>query len=127
MGKTDYLESKVLRHIIGAAAFTQPASLWIALYTADPTEAGLTTAEMTGGAPAYARKQITFGTESGGQASNSVAVSVDVPTGLTTHFAILDASTAGNMLYTDAFETPIDTASGTPLVFAIGDIIIQEK
>lgn len=127
MGKTDYLESKIVRHIIGAATFTPPAGLYLALFTSDPGEAGSTANEMTGGSPAYARKPITFGTESGGQASNSAQISVNVPTGTTTHFGIMDAVSGGNMLYSDAFEIPISTVSGTPLVFAAGDVFIQEK
>lgn len=126
MGKSNYLESKIIKHITGEATFSSPASLWLALYTSDPGEADTGT-EASGGSPAYARKQITFGAESGGQASNTSSVSVDVPTGTVTHFGIRDASSGGNLLYSDAFEIPIDTTSGTPLVFAIGDIIIQEK
>ncbi len=126
MGKSNYLESKIVRHIINQASFTIPSGLYLALYTSDPTEADTGT-EASGGSPAYARKAITFGSESGGQASNSGSVSVDVPTGVITHFGIRDASSGGNLLYYDAFEIPINTVSGTPLVFAIGDIIIQEK
>lgn len=126
MSKSDYLESKIIRHLIGQATWSAPASLWLALFTSDPGEAGGGT-EMSGGTPAYARKQITFGSESGGQASNSSSVSVNVPTGTTTYWAIMDASSGGNVLYSDAFDAPIDTASGTPLVFAAGDIIVQEK
>lgn len=126
MGKTNYLESKIIKHITNQASFTIPAGLYLALYTTDPGEAGTGT-EMTGGSPAYARKAITFGAESGGQVANSVAVSIDPPTGTATHFGIMDAVSGGNMLYTDAFEIPIATTSGTPVVFAIGDIVIAEK
>ncbi len=127
MGKTDYLESKIVRHIIGAATFTPPAGLYLALFSSDPTDTGAAGTEMSGGSPAYARKPITFGTESGGQAANSAQISVNVPTGTATHFGIMDAVSGGNMLYTDAFELPITTVSGTPLVFAAGDVLIQEK
>lgn len=126
MSKSDYLESKVLRHIIGAAAYTAPASIYLGLLSSDPGETGGGT-ELSGGSPAYARKPITWGTESGGTVANSVAVSVNVPTGTATHWGLFDAVSGGNLLYSDSFESPIATASGTPLVFAIGDITITEK
>lgn len=126
MSKSNYLESKILRHIINAATYTPPASLWLALYTTDPTDADVGT-EMTGGSPAYARKQITFGTEANGTVANSAAVSVNVPTGQALYWAVRDAVTGGNLMYHGPFETPIDTTSGTPLVFAIGDITLTEK
>lgn len=126
MSKSNYLESKVLRHIINAATFTPPTTLYLALYASDPGEADSGT-ELSGGSPAYARKPITWGTEANGTVANSVAVSVNVPNGQTTHWGIRDAVTGGNLLYSDSFESPIDTVSGTPLVFAIGDITITEK
>jgi len=126
MSKSNYLESKVLRHVINAASFTPPAALYLALYTSDPTEAD-TGAEASGGSPAYARQAITFGTESGGTVASSAQVSLNVPTGTITHYGIRDAATAGNLLYYGAFEVPISTTSGTPLVFAAGDITITEK
>ena len=125
MSKSNYLESKVLRHIINTASFTAPATLYLALYSADPTEADTGT-ELTGGSPAYARKAITFGTEANGTVANSASISVDVPTATATHWGIRDALTVGNLLYYGAFDVPIVTASGTPLVFAIGDLTITE-
>lgn len=126
MSKSDYLESKIVRHIINAAAYTAPATLYLALFTTDPGETGSGT-EMTGGSPAYARKPITWGTEANGTVANSVAVSVNPATASVTHWGIYDAVSGGNLMYSDNFETPIDTVSGTPLVFAIGDITITEK
>ena len=125
MSKSNYLESKVLRHVINAAAYTAPATLYLALYSSDPTEADTGT-ELTGGTPAYARKAITWGTEANGTVANSSSVSMDVPTSTITHYGIRDASTAGNLLYYGAFDVPISGVSGTPLVFAAGDITITE-
>lgn len=112
--------------MINAAAYVAPATLYLALYTTDPTDADVGT-EITGGAPAYARKPITLGVEANGTVANSAAVSVNPPTAAVTHWGIRDALTAGNLMYHGPFESPIDTASGTPVVFAIGDITITEK
>lgn len=123
--KSNYLQTKIVRHVINAAAYTAPATLYLALYTSDPTKADTGT-EATGGTPAYARKAITFGTEANGTVANSASISVDVPTGTITHWGIRDASSGGNLMYFDDFDVPISTTSGTPLVFAIGDLTITE-
>lgn len=126
MSKSNYLESKVLRHIIGAASFSMPTTLYLALYSSDPGETDSGT-EISGGSPAYARKPITWGTEANGEVSNSVAVSINPPTATVTHWGIRDALTGGNLMYKGAFDAPISTASGTPLSIAVGDIVIAER
>ena len=39
-GKSDYLENKVLDHILGNTAYTAPATLYFALFTSAPSDAG---------------------------------------------------------------------------------------
>jgi hypothetical protein len=76
---------------------------WISLHSADP---GLTGAnELTGGAPAYARKQNTFPAFSGGTQDNDTAILFDVPAGNVVGWGIWDASTAGNCFQTGWFST----------------------
>ena len=65
-GFSDYLEDKVLDHVFGGVAYTQPTK-HVALYTVAPTDTGGGT-EVTGGA--YARQSVAF-TVSGNTASNS--------------------------------------------------------
>ena len=52
---SNFLELEVLDHVFGAAVYTAPATLYIALYTVAPTDAAGGT-EVTGGA--YARKDV---------------------------------------------------------------------
>lgn len=126
MSKSNYLESKILRHIIGAAAMTMPTTLYLALYTSDPGETDTGT-EASGGSPAYARAAITWGTEANGQVANSAVININVPTGTITHWGIRDASTGGNLMYSGAFDAPISTVSGTPLSIAVGDLVVAER
>lgn len=70
---------------------------WIAVCTASPGAGPAVSNEATGGSPAYARKQTTWGSASGGVISGS-AVTVDLPAGTYTHIAICTAST-GSTLY----------------------------
>ena len=49
---SDYLEDKIIDHILRAQAFTPPATIYVGLFTAAPSDAGGGT-EVSGGA--YAR------------------------------------------------------------------------
>ena len=56
---SDYLENKVLDHVLGNSAFTQPGTLYVGLWTADDgLEAGTQTSEVSGGS--YARATMAF-------------------------------------------------------------------
>lgn len=65
---------------------------WIALHTADPGTNGAN--EATGGSPAYARKQTTWGAASNGAITGS-EVTIDAPAGTYTHASIYSAATGG--------------------------------
>lgn len=97
---SDYLEDKVLKHVFTNTAYTAPTTLYVALFTAAPSDSGGGT-EVTGGS--YARQSMAF-TVSGSnptQATNSA--NVDFPTasagwGTIVSAAVFDASSGGNML-----------------------------
>jgi len=118
---TDYLEDKVLDFVFRNQTFTAITTVYMALFTVTPSDAGGGTEVATGG---YARQAITFGASSGGAIANTGLVSFtasggnygDVLAG-----AIFDASTVGNMLAWDGFTT-VTINDGDTLEFAIGDI-----
>jgi hypothetical protein len=60
---SDYLEDAVLDHVFRNTALTSPTTVYVALYTATPSDAGGGT-EVSGGS--YARTAGTFGAASGG-------------------------------------------------------------
>jgi len=39
-GKSDYLENKVLDHVLRNTSYTPPATVYLGLFTANPTDAG---------------------------------------------------------------------------------------
>ncbi len=125
-GKSDYLENKLLDHVLKNTAYTSPSAVYVGLYTAAPTDAGGGT-EVAGNA--YARVAATFATAASGATSNSAAVNFPTPSGswgACTHFGVFDALTVGNLLYWGALtqtETPI---SGNAVSFPIGDLDITE-
>jgi hypothetical protein len=110
---SDFLENRLLDHLLRNTAYTMPTGIYVALFTAAPSDAGGGT-EVTGGS--YARVQVgpsttawtatqggTAGASSGtgGQTANAADITFPAPTanwGSVTHFALFDASTAGNML-----------------------------
>ena len=70
---TNYAENKLLDHLLGTAAYTMPAQVYLALFTAvGDQEAGTVTEVATG---AYARQAIDFSAAASGATSNSGVVS----------------------------------------------------
>jgi hypothetical protein len=97
MSFSNYLETKILDHVFGGTAYTAPATLYVALYTAAPDDTGGGT-EVSGGG--YARQTIAF-TTSGDTTSNTAAVEFPTATanyGTVTHVGVFDASTGGNLM-----------------------------
>lgn len=102
---SDYLEVELRRHLFRTGSFTKPSVLAVGLFTAAPTDAGGGT-EVSGGS--YARVSVnpadanwSAPDATGGVTANVSAVTFPAPTanwGTVTHFAIFDATTAGNML-----------------------------
>lgn len=129
----DFLEDELLDHVFGNAAYTAPATLYAALYTADPNDAGGGTEVGTGTWTNYARVAITnnatnFPAASGGSKSNGVAISFGTATTTgsvaVTGIAILDASSGGNFLGWSSLTTPKTVTNGDPVSFAIGALAI---
>lgn len=129
--KSDYLELKVLDHVLGNTAFTAPATVYLALYTVAPTDAGGGT-EVTGGS--YVRKSVVnnatnWPAASGGAKSNGVEftfVTATADWGTVVAFGIFDASTAGNLLYWADLTVSKSVLNGDTAKFAVGDIDVTE-
>lgn len=149
---SDFLENKLIDwffrgQALGvtgatAAAGTGPTNLYFALLTAAPSDTGGGT-EVTGGS--YARVTVAANTtnfdntqqanttavSSGatGTTRNSVAVTFPAPTanwGVVTHFAIYDATSAGNLLFWGALTTSktVNNGDAAPS-FAINAFTLQ--
>lgn len=118
---SDYLENKLMDFLLRGQTFTPPATVYVGLLTAAPSDSGGGT-EVSGGA--YARVAVTSseanwaGTQSAGSTtassgtsgttSNNGAITFPAPTanwGVITHMAVYDASTAGNLLFYAALTT----------------------
>ena len=125
MSFSNYLETKVLDHVFGATAYTAPATLYLALHTADPAEDGSGTEVSTSGT-AYARTEVAF-TTSGNTTSNTAAVEYATATddfGTVSHVAVWDASTGGNMLAYAALTSSKTIETGDVFRVPAGDLDI---
>jgi hypothetical protein len=128
MSKSDFLENKLLDHMLGKTAYTMP-TVYVGLYTAAPTDAGGGT-EVSGGA--YARVATTGATwnaASAGSSSNAAAVTFPTASaswGTVTHFGLFDAASAGNMLRWGALTTSKTVGNGDTPSFGIGTLVLTE-
>jgi hypothetical protein len=137
---SDYLENLIVDHLFRTRTFAKPAALYLALFTAAPSDAGGGT-EVAGGG--YARVNLapldtnwtatqggTSGNSSGagGVTANAVAVTFAAPSaawGTVTHFGVFDAASGGNLLLWDALAAPRTLLSGDPAPsFPIGALQI---
>ena len=122
---SNYLENALINATLRNTTYTSPTTVYAALFTSDPTDAGSGT-EVSGGS--YARKAITFAAPSDGVTTNSAAAcEFDQATGswgTITHFAIFDALTTGNMLYYGALTTSKTIASGDVFKFATSSVSV---
>lgn len=138
---TDYLENKIIDWLLRGQAFTPPATVYVGLLTAAPSDSAAGT-EVSGGS--YARVAVTSNatnwnstdgdndaasTGTDGTTENDTAITFPAPTanwGSITHFAIYDAASGGNMLIWSALTTAktVNNGDAAPS-FAAGALTFQ--
>ena len=129
--KSDYLENKLLDHVLGNVAYTAPTTVYVALYTVAPADSGGGT-EVSGGGyarVAVANNSTNWPAASGGSKSNGVDITFPTATadwGTVVAFGIFDASTGGNLLYWATLTTSKSVLNGDTAKFSAGSITITE-
>jgi hypothetical protein len=121
---SNYLENALVNAVLRNTSYTSPTTVYLALYTDDPTDADAGT-EVSGSA--YARQAITFGAPSNGVSTNSAAIEFPQATGswgTVTHVGIRDASTAGNLLFHTALDASKAIATGDVFRVASGSLSV---
>lgn len=126
---SNYLENKILDHVLTATAFTQP-SRFIALFTADPGEAGSFTNEIGTSGTAYARQAVTFAAASSGSSATNATVTFPTATanwGTITHVAVVDSDVegSGNVLFYGAVTTSKQIDTGDTFQISSGNLTIS--
>lgn len=138
---TDYLENKIIDWLFRGQTFTPPAGLHMGLLTAAPSDSAAGTEvsgnnyarvnlapSLTNWAGTQAAASTTASTGTSGTTSNNSAINFPTPSatwGTVTHFAIYDASTAGNMLFYGALTTSKTINSGDTVSFAAAALTVQ--
>ena len=118
---SDYLEDELLDHVFGNATYTSPASVWVKLFLADPTDDGTGTAALE-----TTRKQATFGTASGGSITTTADIEwTNVSTTETySHIGIYDASSGGNLLCHTALDASRAITAGENFTIPSGSLTV---
>lgn len=129
-GFSDYLENTLINTTLRGASYTG-AGVFVALFKADPTDAG-TGVELTDSGYVRQRAHAStpsdgFTVPSNGSSSNTRALVFPaiVDTQVTiTHWAIFDAQTGGNMLYHAPLTNPKTLDPSDVLSFPTGSLTI---
>ena len=126
MSISNYLEAKILDHVLRNTAYTPASTVYLALHTTDPGEDG-SGAEVTGGSGPYSRKSITFAAAQSPAGTISMSA-VTHPSGIdfsgmpgctVTHVALWDdtgaSGHAGNCLWSGALTSSRTVTAGDTL------------
>jgi len=122
MAMSTYLRNAVTNVVLRNTAYTAPATVYLALYTVDPTAADNGTEANFGG---YARQPIAFVAPTNGVTANAADVTFPVCTSgsnAVTHIGIRDALTAGNLLFSGLLTTPRTITTDTQFIVKAGQI-----
>lgn len=135
---SNYTENQIIESTLRGNAFVLPTTVYIALFTADPTDADITANEVqTAAFTSYARQDASGGVggpssgwaaASNGVSSNAKIITFPDNDGaapvIVTHIGIYDAATGGNLLYHSDLVTSKTLQIGDVLSFAVGAITI---
>jgi len=121
---SNFLENALINATLRNTTYTSPATVYVSLYTSDPTDADSGT-EVSGGS--YARTSVTFDAPSNGVTQNSADVTFPTATaswGTVSHIGVHDASTSGNLLFHTALDTAKTIDSGDIFKIETGNLTV---
>ena len=121
---SNYLENALINATLRATTFTSPATVYVSLHTADPTDDGSGT-EVSGGS--YARQSAGFAAPSNGASATNADITFPQATGnwgTVTHIGIWDASTSGNLYYHTALDASKAIDTGDIFKIASGSLTV---
>lgn len=134
---SNYTEGNIIETTLRGSAFPVPAAVYVALFTADPTDADVTANEVQVAAwPSYVRKDAAVGgaissgwtANSNGVSSNAKVVTFPANDGAgavtATHVGLYDAASGGNLLYHAPLVASKTLQPGDVLSFAIGSLTV---
>ena len=121
---SNFLENALINATLRNTTYTSVATVYVSLWTSDPTDAGSGT-EVSGGS--YARTSVTFAAPSNGVTTNNADVTFPTATaswGTVGWIGINDALSSGNLLYHTALDTAKAIDSGDIFKIASGNLSV---
>jgi hypothetical protein len=123
---SNFLENALINATLRNTTYTSVATVYVSLWTSDPTDAGSGTEVSTSGT-SYARTAVTFGAPANGASTNSADVTFPTATaswGTVGWIGINDAATSGNLLYHTALDTAKAIDSGDIFKISTGNLSV---
>lgn len=134
---SNYTETNIIETTLRGAAFPVPSAVYLALFTADPTDANITANEVGLAAwPSYVRKDAADGgaissgwtAPADGVSTNAKAITFPPNNGAgnvtVTHIGIYDAATGGNLLYNAPLVASKTLLPGDVISFGIAALSV---
>jgi hypothetical protein len=121
---SNFLENALINATLRATTYTSVATVYVSLWTSDPTDAGSGT-EVSGGS--YARTAVTFAAPSNGVTTNDADVTFPTATaswGVVGWIGINDAASSGNLLYHSPLDTSKTIDSGDIFKISTGNLSV---
>ena len=121
---SNFLENALINATLRNTTYTSVATVYVSLWTSDPTDAGSGT-EVSGGS--YARTAVTFAAPSNGVTTNSADVTFPTATaswGVVGWIGINDAASSGNLLYHSPLDTSKTIDSGDIFKISTGNLSV---
>lgn len=131
-GMTSYLQQKLLDALLGITPYSIPATLYLSLHTASPTDTGSHANEVSTSGTGYAR--LSLATKMGatdattGVSLNTATLTIGPATadwGVISYIGIEDAASGGNMLMWGAPSTAKSVPSGDVFQLVPSQLSIQ--
>ena len=121
---SNFLENALINATLRNTTYTSVATVYVSLWTSDPTDAGSGT-EVSGGS--YARTSVTFAAPSNGVTTNNADVTFPTATaswGTVGWIGINDALSGGNLLYHTALDTAKAIDTGDIFKISTGNLSV---
>jgi len=123
MDFTNYLANRLVKATVGDLSYTAPDKVYLALYTEDPTKAGIGDSEVD--QASYTRKEVTFTEPVDGVATNAGKIEWGTATsnwGNVSFIGVLDSASSGFMLYFTALDNAKEILSGDQFIIDVNKL-----
>lgn len=122
-GASNYLEDKLLDHVLKGTSFAAPTNIYVSLHSADTAETG--SGEISGGSYARQLGNSAFSASSSGSKTTSADLTwTSMPATTVTHVCIWDSVTTGNALFLGSLTASKVVNSGDTFKILTGNLTV---